>query len=189
MANLGNTTIANGNLTVNGNLVGDTKPIFPPGTVLQVDQDDNNNVTFTTSQSGFEALRCTLTPTTANSKFLVIGNVYGAANDDAHAWIEYRIGGGAWVRNTVFNGEFAGGAAFADFSYAIEDTGDTNDAQTGYGTCVLWSPNTSQTVDVRVICSDEGGGFALNIGRSRDTATSYNNTTTKSSLIMMEIAG
>jgi len=190
MADLENTTINNGNLTVNGEVIGDTKPIFPAGSVLQVTEDDNNNVSFTTSQSGFEALRCTLTPTRSNSKFLVIGNVFGAANDDSHAWIEYRIGGGSWVRNTEFNGAFNGGAAFGDFSYCISnDGGDTNDGQTGYGTCVLWSPNTTQVVDVRVICSDEGGGFSLNIGRSRDTANSYNNTTTKSTLVMMEVAG
>lgn len=191
MADLLNTTVTNGNVDISGNFNPAVFPktLLPSGTVLQTDSDENNNLTYTTSKSGFESLRCTLTPTTSASKFLVIGNVYGAANDDSHAWIEYRIGGGSWIRDTVFNGDFNGGAAFGDYSYAISnDGGDTNDGQTGYGTCVLWEPNTDQTVDVRVICSDEGGGFALNIGRSRDTANSYNNTTTKSSLIMMEIA-
>jgi hypothetical protein len=165
---------------------------MPPGTILQVAGDSNNNLTVTTSQSGFQALIASLTPRNANSKIAVFGHVYGAASDDAHSWLEYRIGSGAWVRNTELNGTFGagGGAAFADFSYARDDIGgDTNDAQTGGGTSVVFSPNTTQTVSVRVICSAENApGFSLNIGRARDT-TGYNGVTTKSTLVIMEIAG
>jgi len=190
MANLGATTV-NGQLDVTGDISAATPlptSVIPAGGILQVVYDDNNDVTRTNSSSGFQALICTLTPRDANSKIVVMGNVYGSAGDDAHSWLEYRIGGGAWVRNTALNGSFSGGAAFADYAYHRNRT--ENDVQTGYGTYVLWSPNTTQTIDVRVIVSAENsGGMFLNIGRTQDTSASYNNTTTKSTLVLMEVAG
>jgi len=163
---------------------------MPPGTILQVDGDSNNNLTYTTSQGGFQALFASLTPRNSDSKIAVFGHIYGAAADDAHSWLEYRIGNGGYIRNTELNGFNVGGAAFADFAYARSDSGgDTNDGQTGYGTSVVFSPNTTQNVDVRVICSAENSsGFSLNIGRARSTA-GYNGVTTKSTLVIMEIAG
>jgi len=190
MANLQPTTV-NGQLDVTGAITAAnplTNTAIPAGSILQVVYDGTNAVTRTNSKSGFQALIVSLTPRDANSKFIVMGNVYGSAGDDAHSWLEYRLGGGSWIRNTELNGSAGGGAAFADYAY--HRARSENDVQTGYGTYVFWSPNTSQSIDVRVIVSAENtGGMFLNIGRTRDTAGSYNNTTTKSTLVVMEVAG
>jgi hypothetical protein len=190
MANLQASTV-NGQLDVTGAITAANplpNSVIPAGSILQVVYDETNAVTRTNSQSGFQALIVSLTPRNANSKFVVMGNVYGSAGDDAHSWLEYRLGGGAWVRNTELNGSFGGGAAFADYAYHRNRT--ENDVQAGYGTYVFWSPNTSQSIDVRVIVSAENtGGMFLNIGRTEDTSNAYNNATTKSTLIVMEVAG
>jgi len=190
MATLQSTTV-NGTLDVATGSVSSnpyTSSTMPAGSVLQVAGDSNNDITFTSSQSGFQALIASLTPRSTSSKIAVFGHIYGAGTDDAHSWLEYRIGGGAWIRNTALNGSISSGAAFGDFAYARSDTGgDTNDGQTGTGTSVIFSPNTTSQVDVRVICSGESN-FSLNIGRARDTG-GYNGCTTKSTLIIMEIAG
>ena len=162
---------------------------MPAGSIIQVAFDSTNALTSTTSKSGFEAMRATLTPISTSSQLLIIGNVYGAAGDDSHAWLEYRINNGSWIRNTELNGSENGGAAFADFS--VTRVLSEPDQQVGYGTSVIFSPNTTSSVDIRVICTaenDNGGGFRLNIGSTGDTSSSYNNTTTKSTLVIMEIA-
>ena len=154
---------------------------------MQTAFDTTDAVTYTTSQSGFTALEAALTPTRNNSRMLVISNVYGAAGDDAHAWLEYKIGSGSWTRNTNLNGQYNSGMAMGDFSIvrAISEP----DQQVAAGTSVIWHPNTTSEVRIRVICSAENiNGFSLNIGQSRDTGNSYNNATAKSTLVIQEIA-
>jgi len=154
--------------------------------IIQTAFHSTDAITYTTSQSGFTALEASYTPVLASHRCLVISNVYGAALDDAHAWLEYKIGTGSWTRNTELNGQYNSGMAMGDFS-SIRSVSEP-DQQTGFGTSVIWSPNTTETVSVRVICSAENtNGFALNIGTSRDTAASYNNTTSKSTLVLQEI--
>ena len=158
------------------------------GGVIQVRGTNTNAITRTTSPSGFEALKTGLYPHHVGNQILVMGTIYGSANDDAHAWLEYRINSGGWVRNTTLNGTYNSGAAFGDFSI-IRGFAEP-DQQVGFSTHVTFNPNTTGHVEVRVMCSCENtGGFNLNIGTSRDTSGSYNNTTTKSSLVLMEIAG
>jgi len=157
------------------------------GAVIQTQYASTDAITYTTSQSGFEALKVDITPNYADSRLLVIGNIFGSANDDAHAWLEYRIGGGAWQRNTNLNGSYNGGAAFGDFS-SIRSFSEP-DQQVHSGTSVVWHPNTTSLVETRVIFSAENtNGASLNIGTSRDTAAAYNNTTMKSTLVVQEIA-
>ena len=157
------------------------------GGVVQVRGTSTNAITQTTSQAGFEAMKTSLTPHHAGNHILVMGTVYGSANDDAHAWLEYRINSGSWVRNSDLNGTYNSGAAFADFS--ITRSFSEPDQQVGFSTHAIFNPNTTNLVEVRVICSAENSnGFNLNIGTSRDTAGSYNNTTTKSTLVLMELA-
>jgi hypothetical protein len=157
------------------------------GAIIQTQYAGTDAITYTTSPSGFQALKVDITPNHTESKLLVIGNIYGSANDDAHAWLEYRIGGGAWQRNTNLNGAYNSGAAFADFS-SIRSLAEP-DQQTGFGTSVVFHPNTTSLVEIRVMFSAENtNGAVLNIGMSRDTASSYNNTTTKSTLVVQEIA-
>lgn len=157
------------------------------GAVVQTAFDTTDAITQTTSQSGFTALEAALTPTRNNSRMLVIANVYGSAGDDAHAWLEYKIGSGSWTRNTNLNGQYAGGMAMGD--YSILRSISEQDQQVGMGTSVIWHPNTTSEVRIRVICSCENtAGFNLNIGQSRDTANVYNNCTSKSTLVIQEIA-
>lgn len=158
------------------------------GAVIQTKFAGTDAITYTSSQSGFEAMRVSITPNHTTSKLLVMGTIYGAALDDSHAWLEYNIGGAGWTRDSNLNGGYNGGAAFADFS--ITRGINEPDQQVGFSTHVLFAPNTTSTVEIRVICSAENtNGFSMNIGTSRDTASSYNNTTTKSTLVVQEIAG
>ena len=154
------------------------------GKVLQVVNTSTDATTSTTSPSGFEAMRLAITPTFQNSKILIMGTVYGSGSDDAHSWLEYSIGGGAWQRDTLLNGSNAGGNAFGDFSITRAVTEKT--IQVGGSTHLFVGFNTLSVIEIRVICSAENAsGFWLNKGSA--SGTTYNYSSTKSTLIAMEV--
>ena len=157
---------------------------MPVGSVLQVVNTSTDAETSTTSSSGFEAMRLAITPKFQNSKIIIMGTVYGSGNDDAHSWLEYSIGGGAWQRNTLLNGDRVGGIAFGDVS--ITRAVGEKTIQVGGSTHLFVSFNTLSVVEIRVMCAAENtGGFWLNSGSAYNGI--FNDTSTKSTLIAMEV--
>jgi len=163
--------------------------VVSSGGIIQTKYDSTNATTSTTSQNGFVALQVDLNSMSkTDNNLLIIGNVFGAAGDDSHAWLEYKIGDGDWTRDSILNGDKNGGAAFGDFS-SVRDQEEA-DSPVHSSTSILWNPNSIEPISIRIICSaenDTDGGFHLNVGKSGDTASSYNNTTMKSSLLVQEI--
>jgi hypothetical protein len=166
--------------------VGDGSALTGTGKILQVVQDLTRATTKATSHAGFSALNVTLSAlSSTSSRVLVQANVYGSAGDDAYAFLEYRINGGAWQKNTNLNAEHSGYyAAMGDFSI----TRDQEDKlQINMTTNTMFSPNTTGTVEVRVICTCENtAGFWLNRGRTEQA--SYNGQWTLSTLTLWEVA-
>lgn len=158
----------------------------PSGAVLQVQQSSTDALTSTTSQAGFVALTVYITPYFASSKILIMASLYGSGDDDATAWMEYNIGGGGWIRDTTLNGAQQGGTAFCDFSITRAVAEKT--IQVGGSTHLMVSFNTTQQIGIRVICSAENtGGFWLNSGSAAPAG--YNNTSSKSTLMVWEVKG
>jgi hypothetical protein len=156
------------------------------GTVLQSQFASSDALTSTTSQSGFVVMTATLTPYFASSRILIMSSLYGSGDDDTNGWMEYQIGGGAWTRDTLLNGSLNGGSAFTDFS--ITRAVGEKSIQICGSTQLLVSFNTTSPIGIRVIGSAENtGGFYLNCGINQ-TAGSYNNISSKSTLVLMEIA-
>jgi hypothetical protein len=157
------------------------------GTVLQSQFVSSNDLTSTTSQSGFVVMTAFLTPYFASSRILIMSSLYGSGDDDTNAWMEYQIGsGGTWTRDTTLNGSLNGGSAFSDFS--ITRAVAEKSIQICGSTQLLVSFNTTAQVGIRVIGSAENtGGFYLNCGINQ-TPGSYNNISSKSTLVLMEIA-
>lgn len=157
---------------------------IPNGAVLQVQQTSTDALTSTTAQTGFVAMTVYITPTYTSSKILIMASVYGSGDDDATAWMEYNIGGGAWIRDTTLNGSQQGGTAFCDFSITRAVAEKT--IQAGGSTHLMVSFNTVQQIGIRVVCSAENtGGFWLNSGSQAPAG--YNNTSSKSTLMVWEV--
>jgi hypothetical protein len=157
------------------------------GTVVQTVHTSTNAHTFTSSQSGFTALEAGLTPLHTSSRILITAALHGSANDDAHAYLEYKIGTGSWIKDTALNGDGTYGAAFGD--YSVLRSFSEPDQTMSSSTSVMFHPNTTSEVRIRVRPAAENtNGFWMNIGQANDTSVNFNNNRMKSTLTIQEIA-
>ena len=157
------------------------------GAVRQVVGDTTNAQTGVTGAAGAVVLQATTAAlASTSSRLFITCSAFGSASDDSSAFLEYSINGGSFVRDTNLNG--SGGsavqtAALMDFSVTRALEGGTLIAAS---TQLLWSPNTTGTVSIRLVFSMEGGTGYLNRGLAT-SADLYNHGKTKSSLTIMEI--
>lgn len=136
-------------------------------------------------------LETSITPTNSASRILISGVLYGHANDDSYMYLEYRIGSGSWIKDSTLNGDgYLGGWGDHCWSH-MSNTGPFPSPFH-----VVFSPNTTQTVSIRVGVNAEAT-FYLNRGTSGSFSwdgseggnTNPNPGISKSTIILQEIAG
>ena len=150
--------------------------------------------TTTTSNSGFTDLERTFDIRgDESSRILIICTLNGAANDDAHARIEY-YDGTSWAENNDLQGSgntgnSYGNGSFGDFSVVRSSV--VEDKQTvQYTATLIHHPNKgyNSTIGYRVrIGAENSNGFIFNRPKGWDNG--YNSNTSRSSMIIMEITG
>ena len=175
VTNINNFWVAPSNITV--------------GTVLQTVYNFTNARTSWGGQN--TVLETSITPSSAGSRILISGVLYGHANDDSYMYLEYRIGNGSWIKDATLNGDgFLGGWGDHCWSH-MSNTGPFPSPFH-----VVFSPNTTQTVSVRVGVNAEAT-FFLNRGTAGNFSwdgseggnTNPNPGIAKSTIILQEIAG
>lgn len=159
------------------------------GTVVQTVYNFTNA---RTSWGGMNTvLETSITPSSAGSRILISGVLYGHASDDSYMYLEYKIGSGSWTKDATLNGDgYLGGWGDHCWSH-MSNTGPFPSPFN-----VLFSPNTTQTVSIRVGVNAEAT-FYLNRGTSGSFSwdgseggnTNPNPGISKSTIILQEIAG
>ncbi len=175
ITNTGNFWVASNNVTA--------------GAVIQTVYNFTNS---RTSWGGMNTvLETSIKPTSTASKILISGVLYGHASDDSYMYLEYKIGSGSWTKDTTLNGDgYLGGWGDHCWSH-MSNTGPFPSPFN-----VLFSPNTTQTVSIRVGVNAEAT-FYLNRGTSGSFSwdgseggnTNPNPGISKSTIILQEIAG
>lgn len=173
--------------TLRVNTITNTSGQSNVGKILQVASSKTNSTTITTDQNGFTLLDTTLTPIATSSKILVMACLFGQSGDDSIAYLQYSIGGGAFVQDTTLNGQGTYGG-FADHSFSHR----SNNGPLGASLMVVFSPNTTSAVTVRIRATVENntaGGFWLNAGTQMPTTpgNDYNSGSATSTLTLFEI--
>lgn len=145
---------------------------------------------FANDGNGFTTLETTFARVNpANtSRFLIIATINGAANDDAHARLEYYDGGGWGVPDALVGNTLASRGSFGDFS--VVRTSVMEDKQTVQYTATLIhapaSTSTSLGYRVRVMAENSAGCY---INRPMGNDGGFNTNTSRSSLLVYEISG
>jgi hypothetical protein len=175
ITNTGNFWVASNNVTA--------------GAVIQTVYNFTNS---RTSWGGMNTvLETSIKPTSTASKILISGVLYGHASDDSYMYLEYKIGSGSWTKDATLNGDgYLGGWGDHCWSH-MSNTGPFPSPFN-----VLFSPNTTQTVSIRVGVNAEAT-FYLNRGTSGSFSwdgseggnTNPNPGISKSTIILQEIAG
>lgn len=174
ITNVGNFWVAPSNITV--------------GSVLQTVYNFTNARTTWGGMS--TVLETSITPSSAGSRILISGVLYGHANDDSYMYLEYKIGSGSWTKDATLNGDgYLGGWGDHCWSHG------SNTGPFPSPFHVVFSPNTTQTVSIRVGVNAEAT-FYLNRGSagnfswdgSEGGSTNPNPGISKSSIILQEIA-
>jgi len=179
---IGGTANVSGNLTVTSVFFGSTKT----SPILNVYYASDDAQYFTGNQTGATFLEVTFTPHSANSRFLIIATVNGAAGDDASAVIQ-RLQSGSWTEPDALRGSSANNAgfrgSFGDFSIvrAIEDKQTVQ-----YTATYIDQPNISGTIGYRVRYAAENA-TGLYINRPIGTDGSFNTNSGRSSMIVLEL--
>jgi hypothetical protein len=156
------------------------------GKVLQVVSNKTNATTTTTDQTGFTLLETFVTPISTSSRILVMACLFGWSGDDSICYLQYQIGAGAWTQDSTLNGPGTFGG-FGDHSWSHR----SNNGPIGASLMVVFSPNTTSQVGVRMRATSENatlGGFWLN-GASMPAAAGgdYNSGSATSTLTLFEI--
>jgi hypothetical protein len=146
--------------------------------------------TYTTDNTGFTTLETTFTRVNpANtSRFLVIATINGAADDDAHARLEY-YDGSSWSSPDALIGNTLGNrGSFGDFS--VVRAGVMENKQTVQYTATLMhapaSTSTTLGYRVRVMAENVNGCY---INRPIGNDGGFNTNTSRSSLLVYEVTG
>jgi hypothetical protein len=173
--------------TLRVNTITNTSGQSNVGKVLQVASSKTNATTITTDTNGFTLLDTFLTPIATSSKILVMACLFGHSGDDSIAYLQYNIGGGAFIQDTTLNGQGTFGG-FADHAFAHR----SNNGPLGASIMILFSPNTTSTVGVRIRATSENatlGGFWLNAGTQMPATpgNDYNSGSATSTLTLFEI--
>ncbi len=159
------------------------------GSVLQTVYNSTN--ARTTWGGSSTVLETSITPQSTSSRILISGVLYGHANDDSYMFLEYKIGGGSWVKDSTLNGDNTLGG-WGDHCWS--HSSNTGPFPSPFH-AVFW-PNTTQTVSIRVGVNAEAT-FYLNRGSSGSFSwdgseggnTNPNPGISKSTIILQEIAG
>jgi len=159
------------------------------GSVVQTVYNYTNSRTSWGGQS--TVLETSITPSSAGSRILISGVLYGHANDDSYMYLEYKIGSGSWTKDATLNGDgYLGGWGDHCWSHG------SNSGPFPSPFHLVFSPNTTQTISIRVGVNAEAT-FYLNRGTStayswdgsEGGTTNPNAAIAKSTIILQEIAG
>ena len=151
---------------------------LPSGTVLQVKSVSHNTEYDITSTSGEDiGLSITITPTSSNSKFLLLGKVGCSGASGSFMGIllfrdSTQIGGGSGKTYNAYQ-----------WNYVVADAGTDNSSQVGIPINYLDSPATTSSITYKVQAGVSSGTAGINHRNSSD------DTNTTSQFTVMEIAG
>lgn len=146
--------------------------------------------TYTTDTTGFTTLETTFTRSNPSSfaRFLVIATINGAADDDAHARIEYYDGSNWGVNDALVGNTLANRGSFGDFS-VVRASVVENKQTVQYTATLLHTPaSTSATLGYRVrVMAENSAGCYINRPMGNDGG--FNTNTSRSSLLVYEVTG
>ena len=145
---------------------------------------------YTTSTGGSTFLQTTFTPHSDSNRHLIMATVNGAANDDASGVIE-RYSGGSWGTDDNLRGASGPGGSgnfrgsFGDWSSVRASS--MEDKQTAQFTAIFVYdfPSGVTGYRVRYTCENTGG---LYMNRPRGSDGGYNTNTSRSTLVVLELA-
>lgn len=152
----------------------------PAGAVLQVQQARKTD-TFSTSATGFvtvDGLTLTMTPSSANSKFLIEANLFVGA----YWWGSNGGYFGVSANSTTIAGN---GGAFWALQYGA-DSGNSPYETMQWTDSVLYTPGSTSPITFNMQIASANSSYAIYVNRS------YNNnygTQGRSTLTVTEIAG
>lgn len=149
--------------------------------------------TYTTSQSGFTTLETTFTRVNAanTSRFLILATINGAADDDAHATLQFYDGSGWGVPDALVGsnmGDSNARGSFGDFSI-VRTSVMENKQNTQFTACILHAPkNGAGTLGyrVQVKCENSAGCY---INRPMGNDGGFNTNSSRSTLLVFEVTG
>lgn len=154
------------------------------GTILQTVHN------FTDNTGGFNDvsthLETFITPTSTNSRILIMGTLSGDARaDDNVVQLEYRIGAGGWTLDSVLNSRVQSFSGIGDMSWSHRSNG----GPFPFTIYSYFHPNTTQSVGIRFRVDQEGGGtFWLNRSSQAEDG-SENFGTGRTTMYLSEIRG
>jgi hypothetical protein len=146
--------------------------------------------TYTTDTTGFTTLETTFLRSNPvnTSRFLVIATINGAADDDAHARLEYYDGSSWGTPDALVGNTLANRGSFGDFS--VVRAGVLENKQTvQYTATLMHAPASTATTlgyRVRVMAENSAGCY---INRPMGNDGGFNTNTSRSSLIVYEVTG
>ncbi len=145
---------------------------------------------YLTTTAGATFLQMTFTPHSDSNRHLIMATVNGAANDDASGVLE-RLSSGSWGTDDNLRGAQGPGGggnfrgSFGDWSSVRAST--VEDKQTDQFTAIYIYdyPSGVTGYRVRLSCENTGG---LYMNRPRGSDGGYNTNTSRSTLVVLELA-